>query len=300
MELVRDVTALQERADRLRAGGETIALVPTMGALHRGHLALVEAARARATRVVVSVFVNPSQFNAASDLDAYPRTLEADLAACEAAGVDLVFAPEADQVYPDGYQTWIEVEELAKPLCGAARPGHFRGVATVVTKLFLAAKPHVAVFGEKDYQQLALIRRMARDLGFDVDVVGVPTVREADGLALSSRNVHLAGAARTQATCLVRALEGAEAAVLAGETRVEALLAGVREEIGKAPLARIDYAELRDPESLALCEGRLVGPTLLALAVFFPRASSEAATSSDGDTVRLIDTRVLPPPKEIS
>lgn len=290
MDLVCDVGALQERADRDRAAGRRIALVPTMGALHAGHLALVAAAREQADRVGVSIFVNPAQFNAATDLDAYPRTLEDDLRACERAGVDWVFAPTPEALYPDGYQTWIDVEDLGLPLCGAARPGHFRGVATVVSKLFLAAKPHVAVFGQKDYQQLALIRRMTRDLGFDVDVVGVPTVREADGLALSSRNVHLAGAARAQATALIRALDAAEAALCAGEQRHAAVLQVVREEIGKADLARIDYAELRDPETLEPAPEALRGQALLALAVFFPRGAG------DGE-VRLIDNRVLPSPR---
>ncbi len=294
MEIVRDTRALQALADGARAEGRRIALVPTMGALHAGHLALVEAARERAERVCVSIFVNPSQFNAAADLAAYPRNWEADLVACREAGVDWVFAPEPEELYPDGYQTWVDVEELSQPLCGAARPGHFRGVATVVAKLFLAAKPHTALFGEKDYQQLALIRRMARDLGFDVEVAGVATAREADGLARSSRNVHLgAGEVRRQATALVRALDAAEAAVLAGEVRAEALVGIAREEIGKAPLAEIDYAELRDPDDLKLLRGEVTGPSLLALAVFFPRAAG------DGETVRLIDNRVLQAPRPL-
>jgi len=289
VDVLQDVRALQARADAERAAGRRIALVPTMGALHAGHLALVDAARAKADFVVVSIFVNPSQFDAAADLAAYPRTTDADLEACRSRGVDLVFLPAPEALYPEGHQTWVEVTELQQPLCGASRPGHFRGVATVVTKLFLAAKPHVAVFGEKDFQQLALIRRLARDLLFDVEVVGVPTLREADGLALSSRNVHLAPAIRPQAQALVRALDAAASAALAGERRRDALLALVREEIGKAPLARIDYAELRDPESLALAPETLRGPTLLALAVCYPRAGAA------GDaTVRLIDNRVLP------
>ncbi len=290
MELIRETRALQERSDRTRAAGGRVGLVPTMGALHVGHVSLVEEARKRASSVGVSIFVNPSQFNAAADLAAYPRTLEADLEACERAGVDWVFAPNAEELYPGGYQTWIDVEDLAKPLCGAARPGHFRGVATVVSKLFIAAKPHVAVFGEKDFQQLAVIRRMTRDLGFDIEIVGGPTVRESDGLALSSRNVHLSPESRQQATVLVGALDAAEAAVAAGEDRPASLLAVVHETLEKAPLARIDYAEIRDPDSLAELDRPIGGPALLALAVFFPRASDE------GDGVRLIDNRVLAPP----
>jgi pantoate--beta-alanine ligase len=286
VDLLQTPQELQARADQERAAGKRIALVPTMGALHEAHLQLVDAARERADRVVVSIFVNPSQFNAAADLEAYPRTLEADLAACRGRGVDLVYAPEVAALYPNGHQTWVTVSELEKPLCGASRPGHFRGVATVVCKLLTAAKPHLAVFGEKDFQQLAVLRRMVRDLGFDVEVLGVPTVREPSGLALSSRNVHLGPEARNQAVCLVRALEAAESAARAGETRRDALLERAREEVAKSPLARVDYLELRDSESLAPASERLGGPTLLALAATFP--------SRDGGEVRLIDNRVLP------
>jgi pantoate--beta-alanine ligase len=288
MEVVRSVRDLQARADAERAAGRRIALVPTMGALHEGHLALIDAARRRADVVCVSIFVNPAQFDAKADLAAYPRTLEADLAACRARGVARVFLPDERELYGEGYQTWIEVGELAQPLCGASRPGHFRGVATVVAKLLIAAKPHVAVFGEKDFQQLALVRRLVRDLGLDVEIVGLATVRESDGLALSSRNVRLAGEARRQALCLVRALDAAESALAAGERRSQALLAAAREQIGKAPLARLDYAELRDPETLAEAPALLTGPALLALAACLPGRAGDAE-------VRLIDNRVLRP-----
>ncbi len=288
MEVVRDVRALQRRADEDRAAGRRIALVPTMGALHAGHLALVAEARRRADVVCVSIYVNPTQFGPGEDLAAYPRTLEADLAACREAGASRVFLPDDAALYPPGAQTVVEVTELAKPLCGAARPVHFRGVATVVTKLLVAARPDVAVFGEKDFQQLALIRRLVRDLGFDVEVVGVPTLREPDGLALSSRNAYLDAAMRGEAPALVRALDAAEGAHAAGERRRDALLAAARAEIAKAPHAEIDYLELRDPGSLAPAPERLAGPTLLALAVRFPARAGSAA----GD-VRLIDNRVL-------
>jgi pantoate--beta-alanine ligase len=287
VDVVETVRALQQRADAERRAGRRIALVPTMGALHAGHLALVDAARRRADGVVVSIFVNPTQFDAKADLAAYPRTLEADLAACRARDVDCVFLPSERELYPEGYQTWIEVAELARPLCGASRPGHFRGVATVVAKLLVAAKPHVAVFGEKDFQQLALVKRLVRDLGLDVEIVGLPTVRESDGLALSSRNVNLSPEARREALCLVRALEAAESAVRAGERRKGAVLAAAREAIAKAPLARLDYAELRDPETLAPAPERLAAPALLALAAFLPRRDGQGE-------VRLIDNRVLP------
>ncbi|HEX2484801.1 MAG TPA: pantoate--beta-alanine ligase [Myxococcota bacterium] len=291
MEIVREPRALQAWADRARAAGRRIALVPTMGALHDGHVALVDEARRRADLVVVSIFVNPTQFGPGEDFAAYPRPFEADLERCRAAGVDVVFAPAPEALYPPGHQTFVDVERVSKPLCGASRPGHFRGVATVVTKLWLAAKPHVSLFGEKDYQQLALLRRLALDLGFDLEVVGVPTVREPDGLARSSRNVFLDAETRAQALALRRALRAAEDAVAAGERDGAALLAGVRRELAKAPLAEVDYAELRDAETLEPAPARLDGPTLLALAVRFPAESSPRG-------VRLIDNTVLRPAAE--
>ena len=288
VEVIEDIGALQARSDAERASGRRIGLVPTMGALHAGHLSLVDAARRCADRVWLSIFVNPTQFDDADDLARYPRDLEQDLAVCRGAGVDLVFTPSADAMYPDGSQTAVAVGELAEPLCGASRPGHFQGVTTVVSKLLLAAKPHVAVFGEKDFQQLAVIRRMARDLLFDVEIVGAPIVREPDGLALSSRNRNLDPEARAQAPALVRALDAAEAAVRAGERDSAGLLQRVAGEIAKSPRARIDYAELRDPETLAPAEAVLTGPTLLALAVFMrPPGAAEGG-------VRLIDNRILP------
>lgn len=290
MEVIHTVAELHRLADAERAAGRRIALVPTMGALHEGHLSLVREGRARADRVWLSIFVNPTQFNDPKDLEVYPRTLDDDLAKCEAAGVDVVFAPNAAEMYPEGAQTWVDVDELSLPLCGGARPGHFRGVTTVVSKLLLAAKPHVAVFGEKDYQQLAVIRRMARDLCCDVEIVGGETVRESDGVALSSRNLNLAPSARRQAPALVRALEAAEQAVAAGERRRGALLHLVKTELEKAPLAQIDYVELRCPESLAEAPEGLCAPTLLALAVFF-----DAPEGEPGARVRLIDNRVLHP-----
>ena len=290
MRVIRHVAELQQLADHERARGRSIGLVPTMGALHAGHLSLVEQARRRTDRVWLSIFVNPSQFDDPKDMDAYPSTFEADLRACRAAGVDVVFAPGADEMYDPDSQTWVDVDDITLPLCGAARPGHFRGVITIVTKLLLAAKPHVAVFGEKDFQQLAAIRRMVRDLGFDVEIVAGPIVREADGLALSSRNVNLDAEARRQALVLCQALDAAERAVAAGETRSKALLQLVRQEIGKAPRAEIDYAELRDPESLEAAPPELARATLLALAVFIRPPGAAAGT-----TVRLIDNRVLHP-----
>jgi pantoate--beta-alanine ligase len=290
MQVVPKTRELQEFAEKERRAGRRIALVPTMGALHEGHLALVHEARRRADRVVVSLFVNPTQFGPGEDYAAYPRPLELDLEACRSAGVDVVFAPGVEELYPDGAQTFVEVERVSQPLCGATRPGHFRGVTTVVTKLLVAARPHAAVFGLKDFQQVAVVRRLVRDLGFDVEIVGVPTVRESDGLALSSRNVFLDERTRPQAPSLRRALLAAEAAVERGELRGETLLRLVADEIrAGAPLGSIDYAELRDPESLEPAPGVLGDPTLLALAVRFPVGRGE-------QRVRLIDNTVLRPP----
>jgi len=294
MRVVRRVSELQALADRERAAGAVIALVPTMGALHAGHLSLVDAARKRADRVWLSIFVNPTQFEDPADLRDYPRTLEADLRKCRAAGVDAVFAPDCDEMLASGSQTWVEVGELARPLCGRVRPGHFRAVATIVAKLLLAAKPQVAVFGEKDYQQLCVIRAMVRELGFDVEIVGAPTVREADGLALSSRNVHLHPEARRQAVALARALDAAEAAVAAGELAAARLLQLARAELEKAPLAKLEYVELRDADSLGPIAGSLERPTLLALAVRFESPGRGARKA-----VRLIDNRVLDPRRAV-
>ena len=268
-------------ADAERVAGRRIALVPTMGALHDGHLALVAEARRRAERVVVSVFVNPIQFDRRDDFEQYPRPLEGDLRICAGAGVDAVYAPSAAAMYPEGFQSAVEVARLTEPLCGAARPGHFRGVTTVVTKLFHAVRPDVAVFGEKDYQQLAVIRRMTADLDFGIEIVGVATVREPDGLALSSRNRRLGADDRAAARCVPRALDAAAAVVRAGERRAAAVVARATAVIGAEGRARLEYAELRDPETLAEVT-EVAGPALLALAVWV-------------GGVRLIDNRMLVP-----
>ncbi len=281
METLTEPRAMQAWADAARAAGARVALVPTMGALHAGHLALIAEARRRADHVVVSIFVNPIQFDRRDDFERYPRALDEDAARCAGAGVDAVYAPTAAAMYPEGFQSGVEVTGLAEPLCGRARPGHFRGVTTVVAKLFHAVRPHVAVFGEKDFQQLAVVRRMAADLDFGIEIVGVPTVREADGLALSSRNARLGPEARVAARCVSRALEAAAEAVGAGEARAQAVLARAVAVIAAEPWARLEYAELRDPETLGGVE-EVTAPTLLALAVWV-------------GSVRLIDNRVLVP-----
>jgi len=283
MRTIDQVGAMQAWGREVRGrDAARIALVPTMGALHAGHLSLVEIARRHADRVVASVFVNPTQFDRADDFARYPRDLERDGALLASAGVDVVFAPDAAEMYLPGAQTSVSVERLAEPLCGAHRPGHFRGVATVVLKLFHIVQPHVAVFGEKDYQQLALIRRMVRDLHVDIDVVGAPIVREDDGLAMSSRNRHLDPAERAAALCLVRALDAAEACVAAGERDTVALVEAANAVIAREPRARAEYVAAVDPETLAPA-AEVAGPVVLALAVWI------------GST-RLIDNRQLTVP----
>ncbi len=278
-EVFRDPSAMHARVEDLRRDGRRIAVVPTMGALHEGHLALVRHARARADVVILTLFVNPTQFGPTEDLSRYPRDEEGDLAKARPAGIDLAFCPAADAMYRPGAQTYVEVRELQKPLCGASRPGHFAGVATVVSKLFHITKPHVAVFGEKDYQQLAIIRRMVRDLDFDVAIESVPIVREADGLALSSRNAYLSSEQRLAALSLSRGLAAAEAAFRAGERDTQALVAAARAPIEAEPLARIDYVELRDADELTDIV-RIERKAVLAIAAFV-------------GTTRLIDNRVL-------
>lgn len=250
MQTIRTLGALRAATAAWRKAGERIALVPTMGALHDGHMTLVREARRLADRVIVSIFVNPMQFGPNEDLDAYPRREAADAALLVAESVDLLWAPDAAVMYPQGHASRISVAGLDAPLCGAARPGHFDGVSTVVAKLFNQTAPDLALFGEKDWQQLAIIRRMALDLDFDLDIVGVPTVREADGLALSSRNAYLTAEERATASALPRALAQAAAAISGGES-VAAALDTARQALLAAGFASVDYLELRDADSLA-------------------------------------------------
>jgi pantoate--beta-alanine ligase len=231
-----------------------LGLVPTMGYLHRGHLSLVEQARAENDHVAVSIFVNPTQFGPGEDLSRYPRDLERDLALLEPLGVDLVWAPPPEEVYPPGFQTWVHVEEVSAPLEGKHRPGHFRGVATVVAKLFNAFRPDRAYFGQKDAQQVVVLRQMVRDLNFPLEIRVCPTVREPDGLALSSRNVYLNPAERQAATVLYRALTAAQQAFRAGEREADLLRAVLSSTLAGEPLAREEYVSVADPETLAELE----------------------------------------------
>jgi pantoate--beta-alanine ligase len=286
VELVRDPSTWQARCTAARDGGTRIALVPTMGYLHEGHLSLMREARRRADQggrrglSLATIFVNPTQFGPGEDLARYPRDLEGDLAKCAGAGVDLVLAPEDPRaVYPPGFQTWVEVEEVSKGLCGDRRPGHFRGVATVVAKLLGLSRPHVALFGEKDWQQLQVLRRMVLDLDMGLEVVGMPVVREADGLALSSRNAYLSPEERGRAVAISRALEEARRRAAAGERDAAALAARVRAAL-EAEGMRVDYVELVHPESLRPVEHAVPGTRAL-VAAFLGRT-------------RLIDNLALP------
>jgi pantoate--beta-alanine ligase len=247
---------------------EPVGLVPTMGYLHAGHISLVEQARQECTSVVVSIFVNPTQFAPTEDLSSYPRDLQHDLQLLASAGADLVWTPAPEEMYPDGYQTWVSLDELVKPLEGAMRPGHFRGVATVVSKLFNCVQPQKAYFGQKDAQQAAVIRRMTRDLNFPIEVIVCPIVRAEDGLALSSRNVYLNAEERQAATVLNRSLRAAGAAYENGERDASTLRWIMTDIINTEPLARLQYVSCADYDTLVELE-MVNGKALLSMAVYF-------------------------------
>lgn len=272
-------TSLEElRTARALLNGP-LGFVPTMGYLHAGHISLVQRARAECESVVVSIFVNPTQFGPREDLSTYPRNLEGDLKLLEAAGANLVWMPTPEVMYPPDFQTWVNVEKLTAPLEGAMRPGHFRGVTTVVAKLFNAVQPQKAYFGQKDAQQAAVIRRMTSDLNFPIEIIVCPTRREPDGLAMSSRNTYLNAKERQAATVLFRALSAAQALYEKGETNAEALRQAISAVLAREPLARPQYVSCADYDSLEELE-TVRGKVLLSLAVFI------------GDT-RLIDNFVL-------
>ena len=276
---MKTVKTLDElRKTRAELAGP-IGFVPTMGFLHSGHISLVELAHKDCAAVVVSIFVNPAQFGPNEDLSAYPRDLPRDLAMLEKAGVDLVWLPTPEIIYPPDFQTWVDVEQVSQPLEGSMRPGHFRGVATVVAKLFHAVQPHKAYFGQKDAQQVAVIRQMVRDLNFPIEIVVGPTTREADGLAMSSRNSYLNPAERQAATVLYRALTAAQAAYARGERDGEALRALMRTTIESEPLAKLQYVSCADPRTLQELD-RIENGALLSIAVYVGK-------------IRLIDNVVL-------
>jgi pantoate--beta-alanine ligase len=258
---------MRRAAEALRRGGASLGLVPTMGYFHAGHLSLMRRARAECRRVVVTLFVNPAQFGPGEDLARYPRDFERDRDLAAAEGVDVLFAPDAAAMYPEGYATYVDVERLTVGLCGASRPGHFRGVATVVAKLFNLCRPSRAYFGRKDYQQAQVIKRLAADLDCGVEIEVLPIVREADGLALSSRNAYLSPAERRQATCLYRALARAQELFAAGERAPARYIAAMAAVVAAEPDARLDYAELVHPEELTPVRAAEAG-SVAALAVF--------------------------------
>jgi pantoate--beta-alanine ligase len=275
------VAGFRSACDGVRRAGERLALVPTMGALHAGHLSLMQRARERADRVAVTIFVNPTQFGPSEDLARYPRDLEGDLDKCRSVGVDLVFAPTTAEMYPADERTRVRVEGLTRALCGRSRPAHFEGVATIVTKLFAAAGPCVAAFGRKDYQQLKVIERLTKDLMLPVTVVGYPTVREPDGLAMSSRNAYLTPEGRESALAIPRALSAACRTFASGERRAAAFRTLVRERLEQAGV-RVDYVEVADSETFEPLEepSTIAERALLAIAGFV-------------GTTRLIDNVVL-------
>ena len=281
MILLASTDEIQARALEARAAGRTIGLVPTMGALHQGHLSLVRAARRENNVVVVSLFVNPLQFAPHEDLRRYPRDLPGDQRKLEAEGVNILYLPAVEDIYPAGYQTFIQVEEVGARLDGASRPGHFRGVATVVAKLFLVTQPHRAYFGQKDAAQLAVLRRLIQDLRFPLQLIVCPIVREPDGLAMSSRNAYLSPAERSASLVLHRSLQAVQARYEAGERAGPTLAQILRDTIYAEPLARLDYAAVVDPETL-LPVDVLTGPALAAIAAWF------------GQT-RLVDNTLLQP-----
>jgi len=279
MEVIKSISEMKKKARAFKAEGKIIGFVPTMGYLHEGHLSLVRLARKKGDVVVVSIFVNPLQFGPKEDYHIYPRDLERDLKLLERERVDVVFVPNEEEMYPPRFQTYVEVEKLTKGLCGAFRPGHFRGVCTVVLKLFNIVQPDFAVFGEKDYQQLKVIERMVKDLNLDVEIIPHPTVRESDGLAMSSRNTYLNEEERRSAVSLYQSLKMAERLIFDGERDPERLKSLIKEYIEKFPHTRVQYVEIVDPETLEEVR-EIKGPVLIALAVFVGKT-------------RLIDNRLI-------
>lgn len=281
MRMIQQIAAMQSWSENQRCLGRRLVFVPTMGFLHEGHLSLVRDAKTRGDKVIVSIFVNPAQFTPEEDFATYPRGLERDRQLLEKEGIDVLFNPSADEIYPEGYQTSIKVEKLGGLLCARFRPGHFRGVATIVAKLFNIVRPHLAIFGCKDYQQLQIVRQLVRDLNLPIEIIAHPTVRESDGLAMSSRNAYLDPQERKAALCLSRSLRMAEALTRQGERRAKIVLERVTGELKKESLARVEYVSLIDAESLQDVD-QLERPAVLALAVRIGKA-------------RLIDNQILKP-----
>ena len=266
MKIIKTAAEMQQQCREIRESGQTIAFIPTMGFFHEGHLELMRVGKKKADKTVISIFVNPTQFGPNEDFEDYPRDTEGDLTKAGHVGVDLALLPPVEEIYPDGFQTKVSVTGITRFLCGASRPGHFDGVTTVVSKLFNITKPNFAVFGQKDFQQLTVIRRMVKDLNMDIEIIGVPTYREPDGLAMSSRNSYLNADERKSALCLKKSLDLVETMIGRGEKKVEILLAAVKKMILSHPHTEIDYIHFSDPTTLEdIVE--LNGQGLLALAV---------------------------------
>jgi pantoate--beta-alanine ligase len=281
IEIITAIKKMQARSDEMRRQGKTIVFVPTMGFLHEGHLSLIREGQKYGNDLVVSIFINPSQFGPGEDLEAYPRDFERDLELLRKEAVNAVFAPDAEEMYGEHFQTFVELEKLPKHLCGLSRPVFFKGVATVVTKLFNIVKPHAAIFGEKDYQQLTVIRQMVRDLNFDINIVGAPTVREADGLAMSSRNTYLHSKQRMSARTLNNSLKKAQELVGNGLKDAAQVIDAAAKLIRSQPDTEIDYIVICDPKTLDDMK-TIDRPALMALAVKVGKA-------------RLIDNKILIP-----
>jgi len=266
MEIIKKIELMQELSDKWRRDGHIISCVPTMGFLHQGHIELLRLGRDKGDRLIMTIFVNPTQFGPHEDFEKYPRDTEGDLNKARSAGVDAVFMPTVEEMYPDGFQSTVTVNTITQYLCGKFRPGHFAGVTIVVAKLFNITKPHLAIFGEKDYQQLAVIKQMVRDLNMDIDIIGLPTVRERDGLAMSSRNKYLSPEERLSALSLKKSLDLAKAMVKDGEKDSATIKNAVKELILTHPFTEIDYVTICDPAKLTDMEN-IDGSSLLALAV---------------------------------
>jgi pantoate--beta-alanine ligase len=286
MQIIKNIDEMRSWSAQQRRDGKSIAFVPTMGALHEGHVSLLHEGKRQAQKLVLSIYLNPTQFAPSEDLDNYPRNLDDDLKKAAAAGTDAVFLPSDKTIYPHGYSTYVVTEGLGNALCGKSRPNHFRGVTTVVSKLFNIVTLDIAIFGEKDFQQLAIIRRMTEDLNLPVKIMGCPTVRESDGIAMSSRNAYLSQEERKSATLLSQSLKKACDMVAEGTTDAQTIRSEVESTISAAPHTRIDYVEIVDPSSLERVN-EIAGPALLALAVFVGKT-------------RLIDNVTLAPEELMS
>lgn len=271
METITGIREMKERSGQIKSGGCSIGFVPTMGFLHEGHMSLVEKSVSSCDFTVASIFINPSQFCEGEDLDRYPQDLENDRQKLETAGVDVLFLPRKETMYPEGYKTYVQVESIVDHLCGKSRPGFFRGVATIVLKLFNIVRPDKAFFGEKDWQQSMVVETLIRDLNLDVELVRLPIVREADHLAMSSRNIYLSGEERQSARALSKALEEARGWVRAGERSAETIRQRIRERIEKEDRAKVDYVSVCDPENFVERD-EISGKTLIALAVHVGKA----------------------------